>query len=63
MLVSRARGSGQSLQQYLIAEFARMASRPSAEEVFERIEDRAMGRRFNLEQAAESVRADRDRLP
>ena len=62
-LVRRARRNGQSLQRYLGAELARIASRPSAEEVFDRIEARALGRRFSLEQAAESVRADRDRLP
>ena len=62
VLKHRARRNGQSLQQYLSTELARMASRPSAEEVFERIEARAMGRGFNLEQAVESVRADRDRF-
>ena len=60
-LTRRARRNGQSLQQYLSAELARLASRPSIEEVFERIETRALGRRFSLEQAVESVRADRDR--
>ena len=61
-LVRLARSNGQSLQQYLAAELARMASRPSAEEVLERIEARDMGRRFSVEDAVESVRADRDRL-
>ena len=61
-LVRRARNNGQSLQQYLAAELARIASRPSAEELFERIEARDMGRRFSVEDAVESVRADRDRL-
>ena len=61
-LVRRARSNGQSLQQYLAAELARLASRPSAEEVLERIEARDMGRRFSVEDAVESVRADRDRL-
>ena len=61
-LVRRARSNGQSLQQYLAAELARIASRPSAEEVLERIEARDMGRRFSVEDAVESVRADRDCL-
>ena len=61
-LVRRARSNGQSLQQYLAAELARIASRLSAEEVLERIEARDMGRRFSVEDAVESVRADRDRL-
>ena len=62
VLVQRARRKGQSLQQYLSAELARMASRPTVEELFARIEERALNRRFSLEESAAAVRADRERL-
>ena len=59
-LARRARDNGQSLQQYLSAELAQLATRPTSREVFERIEARGNSRRFSIEQAVQSVRADRD---
>ena len=61
-LVRRARDNGQSLQQYLSSELALLASRPAASDVFEGIEARGAARRFSIEEAVRSVRADRDRI-
>jgi antitoxin FitA len=43
-LQRRARAAGQSLQQYLAAELARLATTPSMSEVMERIGQRKGGR-------------------
>ena len=59
-LARRARDNGQSLQQYLSAELAQLAARPTSREVFERIESRGASRQFSIAQAVQSVRADRD---
>lgn len=42
-LQRRAAARGQSLQQYLTVELARLAARPSVEELFERIDRRRSG--------------------
>ena len=43
-LSRRATAAGQSLQQYLVAELARLAATPTLDEVLGRIEARAGGR-------------------
>ncbi|MEZ5322318.1 MAG: hypothetical protein R2698_09640 [Microthrixaceae bacterium] len=44
VLQRRAHNRGQSLQQYLAAELTSLASRPSVEELFDRVERRRGGR-------------------
>lgn len=44
VLQRRAEAAGQSLQQYLLSELARMSSAPTLEEVLARIEARTGGR-------------------
>ena len=44
MLVRRAQAAGQSLQQYLAAELARLAATPTFDEVLARIDTHAMAR-------------------
>lgn len=53
-LQQRARCRGQSLQQYLAAELARLASTPTIEDVLDRIEQRSGGR-VGLATAAEDL--------
>ena len=60
VLVQRAKRQGRSLQQYLCSELTQMASRPTVEEVFDRIEARGLNRRVSLEDSAASIRADRE---
>jgi antitoxin FitA len=43
-LVRRAEAAGQSLQQFLAAQLALIASTPSIDEMLDRIEDRPKGR-------------------
>jgi hypothetical protein len=43
-LVRRAELAGQSLQQFLAAQLARIAATPSIDEIIDRIEGRATGR-------------------
>lgn len=57
-LQRRAQQHGQSLQQYLLHELARLARKPSLEELLSRIENRRGGR-VGLAQAAEDLRAER----
>lgn len=59
-LQRRAELQGQSVQQYLMTELRRLVSRPTLEQVLARVENRSGGR-VGLAQAAEDVRADRDR--
>jgi plasmid stability protein len=59
-LQQRAERQGQSLQQYLSGELARLAARPTTEELFDRIE-RRRGGRVGLKQAAEDIAGDRSR--
>ena len=58
LLKDRAAKSGQSLSEYVLAELKRMASRPTIEELTERI--RARGSVDPGISAAEVIRADRD---
>lgn len=59
-LQQRAEGRGQSLQQYLAAELGRLASRPSLDEVLDRIEREQRGGRIGLHRAAEDLADLRD---
>lgn len=60
VLVRRARQAGQSLQQYLSDQLSQMASHPTMEEVFERIEGRSLGR-ITSEDAVAALEAERAR--
>lgn len=57
-LQHRAERRGQSLQQYLAAELARLAGRPTTDELFERI-SRRRGGKVGLDQAVADLEADR----
>ncbi|MEX2655600.1 MAG: hypothetical protein WD532_11300 [Acidimicrobiia bacterium] len=57
-LQQRAENQGQSLQQYLVAELARMAARPTVDEVLRRVEKRSGGR-VGLDQAVNDLAEDR----
>lgn len=59
-LVRRAELAGQSLQQYLAAQLARLVSTPTVDEVLARIEQRTGGR-MTGEEAVAAVEAERDR--
>jgi plasmid stability protein len=59
-LQRRARSRGQSLQQYLSSELARIAERPSLAEVLDRI-DRRSGGEVGLARAAEDLAEERER--
>jgi antitoxin FitA len=59
-LQQRAERQGKSLQQYLAGELARLAARPTTEELLDRIE-RRQGGRVGLKQAAEDVAGERSR--
>jgi plasmid stability protein len=59
-LVRRAERAGQSLQQYLAARLAEMASAPTLEEVLDRVEVRPKGR-LSQRDALDSLTADRAR--
>lgn len=59
VLRERAAASHQSLQEFLLTLLIQEAGRPSAAEVFARI-DTFSGGEVTLEDAAELVRADRD---
>ena len=60
VLVRRARRAGQSLQQYLSDQLSHMASYPTMEEVFERIEAQRLGR-ISSEEAVAALEAERAR--
>jgi antitoxin FitA len=60
VLVRRARLSGQSLQQYLAGELARLASTPTMNEVLDRIGSHATGR-LSGRDAVSALEAERDR--
>jgi plasmid stability protein len=59
-LQQRAERQGKSLQQYLAGELARLAARPTTEELFDRIE-RRHGGHVGLKQAAEDIAGERSR--
>jgi plasmid stability protein len=60
VLQRRAEQRGQSLQQYLTSELARLAERPTVDELFARV-GRRRGGRVGLNQAAADVAAERTR--
>lgn len=57
-LQERARRKGLSLQQYLTTELTQLASQPSVEELFERVE-RRRGGRVGLQTAVDDLGAGR----
>jgi hypothetical protein len=57
-LQRRAQSRGQSFQQYLTGELTRLASQPSVEELFDRIE-RRRGGRVGFRTAVEDLDAER----
>ncbi|MGK2958390.1 MAG: FitA-like ribbon-helix-helix domain-containing protein [Acidimicrobiales bacterium] len=59
-LQQKAQRKGQSLQQFLTGELIKIATKPSVEEVFERIE-RQHGGRVGLKQAAKDIAEERAR--
>jgi hypothetical protein len=59
-LVRRAALSGQSLQQYLLAQLAIIATRPTLDEVLDRIEHRKKGR-VSANEAVAALDAERAR--
>jgi hypothetical protein len=59
-LVRRAERAGQSLQQYLAARLAEIASAPTLEEVLDRIEGRSKGR-LSRGDVIDTLTADRAR--
>lgn len=60
VLQRRAEDRGQSLQQYLASELARLAERPSVEELFARV-SRRRGGRVGLKAAATDLADERAR--
>lgn len=60
VLQRRAEDRGQSLQQYLASELARLAARPSVEELFARV-SRRRGGRVGLSTAAADLADERAR--
>ncbi|WP_353808856.1 FitA-like ribbon-helix-helix domain-containing protein [Agromyces sp. SYSU T00194] len=60
-LVARAERRGQSLQQYLSSELAKLAARPTAAELFSEIEARGDGVDVGLDELVEAIRAGRER--
>lgn len=60
VLVRRAQKAGQSLQQYLSNQLSQMASHPTIEEVFERIEGRRLGK-ISSEDVVAALDAERAR--
>lgn len=60
VLVRRAKGAGQSLQQYLSEQLAEMARRPTIDEVIDRIESQDLGR-LTSEDAIAALEAERAR--
>lgn len=59
-LQSRAERRGQSLQQYVASELARLVARPSVDELFARVA-RRQGGRVGLDQATADLDAERGR--
>ncbi len=60
VLVRRAAAGGQSLQQYLAGELARLASTPTLAEVLDRIESEVTGS-LSADAAVSALTSDRDR--
>ena len=59
-LVRRAERSGQSLQQYLVAQLASIATTPTLDQVLDRIDRRAKGR-VSGQDAVAALEAERAR--
>ncbi len=59
-LVHRAELAGQSLQQFLAAQLALIATTPTLDEILDRIQDRSQGRASGQE-AVTALEADRAR--
>ncbi len=61
-LAARAAEAGQSLQEYMLAQATKLASRPTNAEIVERMRSRvaATGSRVGSAEIVESTRADRD---
>lgn len=59
-LQERAAQRGQSLQQYLATELARLAKRPTLQDVLDRIDERRGGE-VGLQQAVEDIAEGRSR--
>ena len=59
-LVRRAALAGQSLQQYLMAQLARIAATPTLDEVLDRIEQRSKGD-LSTAQAVDALESERAR--
>lgn len=59
-LVRRAEQAGQSLQQFLAAQLARIAATPTTEELLDRIERRPKGR-LSATQAIRAIEGERAR--
>lgn len=60
VLVHRAQAAGQSLQQYLTAELARLAATPTLDEMLERIDSYVTGHVSGAD-AVSALRSERDR--
>jgi len=60
VLRRRAAAAHQSLQEYLLSRLIEEASRPTLDEILERIGGRTGGS-LTLDEAADAVRSDRDR--
>lgn len=59
-LIRRAEAAGQSLQQFLAGQLALIASTPTIDEIFDRIEKRDKGR-LSARDAIAAVEGERDR--
>ena len=60
-LVARAARAGQSLQQYLAGELARLAATPSIDEVIDRIGRRGVSDELSVRDAIEALESERAR--
>ncbi|BDZ65483.1 hypothetical protein GCM10025877_24210 [Agromyces mangrovi Wang et al. 2018] len=60
-LVERAERRGQSLQQYLSQELAKLAARPTVAELFAEIEARGDGVALERADVVDAIRAGRER--
>ena len=59
VLRRRAAAAHQSLQEYLLRKLIEDASRPTTDEVFDRVEARGAGGNFTLDDVVEIIREDR----
>lgn len=56
----RAAAAGKSLQEYLLSELSERASRPTMQEVLDRIDRHRSGSTVTLEDLVEDIRRDRE---